>query len=148
MRVTREETGDAAFIITSRALAGKMDRQRGGKRQMHFKMTQPLKTIRRLMLRTRRIIAYRTPVIGDKPELGFLRVIIGDDLVTGIGKGCRVDPGEMGNIQKAFYLPSGKTVHFKGRAVDLLKTSVIPVGHGWQRLGFSASNARHVQIRP
>ena len=39
----------------------------------------------------------------------------------------------MSDIQKPFHLATGKTINLKGRAVDLLKTVVVPVRHGGQR---------------
>jgi hypothetical protein len=58
-----------------------------------------------------------------------------------------VDPGEVGDIEKPFDLAAGKAVHFKGRAVDLLKAGR-PSAAWSATAGVFRSNARQVQISP
>ncbi len=55
-------------------VGGKMDGQRSGERQMHFKVTQPLEPFRRAEIRAGRVIAHRAPVVGNKAERRLLRV--------------------------------------------------------------------------
>ena len=114
-------------------LAGKMNRQGGGKRQMHLEMAQPLEAFRRAKLGAGGIVADRTPVIGDKTKRRLLRIVVRHHLVIRVGEGIGVDPGEMGDVQKALDLAARKAVNLKGRAVDLLKAVVVPVRHHRQR---------------
>ena len=107
-----------------------MDGQRSGERQMHFKVTQPLEPFRRAEIRAGRVIAHRAPVVGNKAERRLLRGIVRHLLVVRIGEGVGVDPREVGDIEKAFDLAAGKSLHLEGRAVDLLKSRVVPVRHG------------------
>ncbi len=89
-------------MITSPGVGGKMDGQRSGERQMHFKVTQPLEPFRRAEIRAGRVIAHRAPVVGNKAERRLLRGIVRHLLVVRIGEGVGVDPREVGDIEKAF----------------------------------------------
>ncbi|STS82637.1 Uncharacterised protein [Klebsiella pneumoniae] len=59
-----------------------------------------------------------------------------------------MDPREVGDIEKAFDLAAGKSLHLEGRAVDLLKSRVVPVRMVGNGGGLSGSQARQVQISP
>ena len=84
----------------------------------------------RAEIRAGRVIAYRAPVVGNKAERRLLRGVVRHLLVVRIGEGIGVDPREVGDIEKAFDLAAGKSLHLEGRAVDLLKAGVVPVRHG------------------
>ena len=115
-------------------VTGKINRQGGGKRQMHLEMTQPAEAFRGAKIGAGGIVAHRAPVIGDETERRLLRAVVGHQLIFRIGEGVGMDPGEMRDIQKAFHLAARKAVDLKGRAVDLLKSLVMPVRHDRQRL--------------
>lgn len=100
---------------------------------MHFKMTQPLEAFRGLDIGAGGVIAHRAPVIGNKAKRRLLGLIMGNQRIIGVSKGVSVDPGKMRHVQKPFHLTAGEAIHFKRRAVDLLKSVVIPVRHGGQR---------------
>ncbi len=106
-----------------------MNRQGGGKGQMHLKATQPLKTLRSPVTGACRIIADRAPVVDDKPVFRFLRQVVRNLLILRIGEGVGMDPRKMRHIKKPFNLTACKAID-KRRAGQLLKSVVCPVRHG------------------
>ena len=109
-----------------------MDRQGGGKRQMHFKMAQPLEAFGRLHVSAGGIIAHRTPVVRYKTKRCFLWLIGRDELVIRVRKGAGVIHAKCAT-SKILPPAASEAIHLKRRTVDLLKAVVIPVRHGGQR---------------